>query len=184
MPDLSIIRNTRERQFAEAFFDHDEWEYQPGPFKLAIGGKYTPDFKDNRRGCLIEVVGTKQAFSQNRYKYEFFKHDYDIPLEFRLPTGELIPFNKPPSRPIIIRSTCDSMNALERYRTERGLTFEALAALSQVDKGNVNKHCRGLKPIRGESSLRYHVALGIPLPELRPDLFKLLGVEPTVEAAQ
>jgi len=63
------------------------------------------------------------------------------------------------------------MNALESYRTQHSLTFEAMADLSGVDKGNVNKHCRGLKPIRGESALRYHVDFGIPLPDLRPDLY-------------
>lgn len=90
MRDFSIIQNSREREFAQTFFDHEDWEYQPGPFPLSVGGSYRPDFKDNRRGCLIEVVGSRQAFNHNRYKYEFFKNEYDIPLEFRRHTGEVL----------------------------------------------------------------------------------------------
>lgn len=94
MPDLSIIRHKRERQFAEAFFDHDDWEYQPGPYLLSTGSKYTPDFLDKRRNCLIEVVGTKQAYSNNRFKYEFAIKQHGMELEFRLPNGDIMEISK------------------------------------------------------------------------------------------
>lgn len=94
MRDLSFIRNSREREFAAVFFDHDEWEHQPGPYHLSVGGTYTPDFKDLRRGCLIEVVGSRQAHSFNRCKYEFFKKESPMPLELRTPDGELYEPNK------------------------------------------------------------------------------------------
>ena len=84
MPDLSTIRHERERQFAAAFFDHDEWEHEPGPYLLSNGTKYIPDFKDNRRNVLIEVVGSQQAYSQNKDKYASFAAEYhDKILEFR-----------------------------------------------------------------------------------------------------
>lgn len=91
MPDISAIRHFRERQFAEAYFDHDDWEAQPGPFYLSCGSKYKPDFLDKRRNVLIEVVGTRQAYSVNRAKYALFAQEHpDKILEFRLPDGSLM----------------------------------------------------------------------------------------------
>lgn len=76
MPDLSKIKHDRERQFAETFFDHDEWEYEPGPFRLNNGLKYRPDFHDYKRDVLIEVVGSRQAYNFNRNKYQVFQSEY------------------------------------------------------------------------------------------------------------
>lgn len=90
MRDLSFIKHDSERRFAETFFDHDEWEYQPGPYFLSTGSKYTPDFLDKKRNVLIEVVGTRQAYAANRFKYEFFKSHHDLELEFRLSSGEIM----------------------------------------------------------------------------------------------
>ncbi|KAF0235085.1 MAG: hypothetical protein FD177_244 [Desulfovibrionaceae bacterium] len=66
------------------------------------------------------------------------------------------------------------MNALERYRNEHGMTFEALGAAAGFDKGNAHKHCRA-DPIPPEAVLRYHAAYAIPLEDLRPDLYPLPG---------
>ncbi|MBI9113261.1 helix-turn-helix transcriptional regulator [Maridesulfovibrio ferrireducens] len=63
------------------------------------------------------------------------------------------------------------MNRLERYRTEKGLTFEMLAKAVGLSKPGVFRHCRGLQAISGESALLYHIHLGIPLKDLRPDLY-------------
>jgi len=64
------------------------------------------------------------------------------------------------------------MNTLEQYRIDNSLTYQALADLVRGTKGNVHQHCRGLKRISDGAALRYHVYLGIPIRDLRPDLFE------------
>ncbi len=62
-------------------------------------------------------------------------------------------------------------NALEKFRTDRGLTFRQLAmACGGRSLNAVYRHCKGEK-IAAESALLYSRALGIPLCELRPDLW-------------
>ncbi|WP_302554104.1 hypothetical protein [uncultured Bilophila sp.] len=65
---IAQIKNDNERFFAENFFKHDKWISQPKPIDL---GEYTyrPDFYDEEREIYIELVGTKQAFYQNKAKY-------------------------------------------------------------------------------------------------------------------
>ncbi len=43
--------------------------------------------------------------------------------------------------------------------------------MAGTDTGNTHKHCQGKKPIGAEYVLRYNARLGIPLEELRPDLY-------------
>jgi hypothetical protein len=63
------------------------------------------------------------------------------------------------------------MNALELFRTGRGLTFEALKDLAGYPaRMTVFRHCKAAK-IPGDAALVYHRKLGIPLQELRPDLY-------------
>lgn len=76
MTQLDNIKYKRERIFAETFFDHNNWTYQPGPYQVEINGKlrkFTPDFWDGERDILIEVVGSRQAFNYNKAKYQAFK---------------------------------------------------------------------------------------------------------------
>lgn len=85
--------NAREEHFATIFFDHREWKSHPKSFTLAGGCKYTPDFIDERRETYIEVIGSRQAFHQNKVKYAMFFNAYpNVPLEFRKFTGELKTF--------------------------------------------------------------------------------------------
>lgn len=87
---IDAIRNERERHFAAVFFDHDEWESQPETIHFK-GGCYRPDFLDKRRGIYIEVVGTRQAFANNRYKYLYMLEVCkDLKLEFRSHKGEIL----------------------------------------------------------------------------------------------
>ena len=87
---ISAIKNERERHFASVFFDHDEWEHHPRTI-VFNGGRYTADFYDFRRKIYIEVVGTRQAFFVNRYKYMYLLQIRpDIKLEFRSHEGRLL----------------------------------------------------------------------------------------------
>jgi hypothetical protein len=63
------------------------------------------------------------------------------------------------------------MNALETYRQNQHLTFEALGDLAGVrPRGSVYRHCKATR-IPGDAALLYHAKLGIPLSDLRPDLW-------------
>ncbi len=62
-------------------------------------------------------------------------------------------------------------NALEVFRVAHDLTFPMLASLTGTPSwGTVFKHCHGAR-ISAESAMRYHKTLGIPLSDLRPDLW-------------
>ncbi|OIO03139.1 MAG: hypothetical protein AUJ49_04890 [Desulfovibrionaceae bacterium CG1_02_65_16] len=70
-----------------------------------------------------------------------------------------------------VSDTFIAMNALERFRTDHGLTFEALGKKAGVkQRGTVFRHCQAGK-IPGDAALLYHAKLGIPLEDLRPDLW-------------
>lgn len=63
-------------------------------------------------------------------------------------------------------------NALEKYREESGMTLSEIAfAAGFRSRSSVFQHCRGSRTISAESALKYSRALGIPLSELRPDLW-------------
>ena len=83
--------NSREQYFADTFFKGRPF-YQPKFFTLSNQGtdKYTPDFYDTERDTYIEVVGTRQAYHQNKEKYELFQAAYpNIKFELRRHTGEI-----------------------------------------------------------------------------------------------
>lgn len=64
------------------------------------------------------------------------------------------------------------MNTLERIRTDRGLTYEALAKSAGYRRRHVAwKHCRA-EIVPAEAAIRYSRALGIDPALLRPDLFQ------------
>ncbi|WP_160713400.1 helix-turn-helix transcriptional regulator [Halodesulfovibrio sp. MK-HDV] len=62
-------------------------------------------------------------------------------------------------------------NVIEQLRQEKGLTFAALGRECGLTKTAVLRHCKGERNIGAEAALRYHVKLGIPLQNLRPDLY-------------
>lgn len=84
------VRFSKEMDFVKNFFHHNNWMYQPAYFRLN-GGGYHPDFYDGERKVFIEVAGTRQAFHENRVKYEQFIKKYPkIDFEIRYSTGELL----------------------------------------------------------------------------------------------
>ena len=72
------------------------------------------------------------------------------------------------------------MNRLEIYRTERGLTYEALGNKSGFAKHVAWKHCHASK-IPAESAVKYSDTLGIPRSELRPDLWPPATAAPATQ---
>lgn len=83
------IRHAREREFALAHFAHDDWDCQPRAFELSDGTKYYPDFRDNKTGEFIEVIGSRQAFHKNKKKYLAFMAEYpSVRFSFYLHTGK------------------------------------------------------------------------------------------------
>lgn len=61
------------------------------------------------------------------------------------------------------------MNTIERFRRDRGLTFEGLGKCVGLNRAQVWKHCKA-STVPAEAAIRYHITLGIPLSDLRPDL--------------
>ena len=166
MPDLSTIRHERERQFAADFFDHDEWEYEPGPYRLSNGTKYRPDFKDNRRNVLIEVIGSRQAFHFNREKYEIFKSEYpDVDFEFRDWKGNKIEHGDVPH--FKTEKSCKltkykAKNAISRYILENNMSPFDLSQKMGLHASTVHRHVHGkLKPTL--DMIAAYVGAGVPV---------------------
>lgn len=83
-----------EMAFIKAYFNHMNWVHQPANFRLN-GCNYAPDFYDGERNVFIEVSGTRQAYHDNKNKYEmFFKAFPKLSLEVRKSNGELLTSTK------------------------------------------------------------------------------------------
>ncbi len=80
----------RELEFADNYFTHSDWLYQPATFKFS-GVYYTPDFYDSMRNVFIEVAGSRQAYHANKHKYSLFRKSFPkLLFEIRKPSGTLI----------------------------------------------------------------------------------------------
>lgn len=80
----------REMAFVKAYFKHDNWAYQPANFHLN-GTDYMPDFYDRETDIWIEVSGSRQAYHQNKKKYQLFRALFPgLKLEIRHPSGKLL----------------------------------------------------------------------------------------------
>lgn len=69
------------------------------------------------------------------------------------------------------------MNAIDNYRKDHGLTYAKMAMLAGFSSRSVVfLHCTGRRLISAESTLKYFRAFGIPLSEIRPDLWPPDGI--------
>lgn len=64
------------------------------------------------------------------------------------------------------------MNALEKYRQDHDLSCVEMAAIVGCRHSTISRHCNDKRPISGDFVLLYHAKFGIPLHELRPDIFE------------
>ena len=63
-------------------------------------------------------------------------------------------------------------NTINDYRKAHGLTYSQMALLAGLSSRSVvYLHCTKQRAISAESAMKYHYAFGIPLSELRPDLW-------------
>lgn len=63
-------------------------------------------------------------------------------------------------------------NAIEHFRLVSGLSFQEIADRCSIrSRSTVLQHCKGSRLISAESAVKYAQGLGIPLSELRPDLW-------------
>lgn len=84
------LRINREVEFVKNFFKHDDWMHHPAIFRIE-DSNYEPDFYDNKRDVFIEVAGTRQAYHNNKHKYESFRRIFpNIKLEIRHVDGSLL----------------------------------------------------------------------------------------------
>lgn len=64
------------------------------------------------------------------------------------------------------------MDTLEKYMKEHNLTLKKLASIvGWQSSATVCQHLSGARKITAEAALKYSHALGIPLSDLRPDLW-------------
>ena len=171
------IRFEREREFALAFFDHDKWVHEPRYFYLSDGTKYLPDFYDAKRDAYIEVVGTRQAYSNNKQKYQMFCQEYKgIQLEFRLPDGGFIEqkngrlsmrtVKKKGQRRKILKNMAGA-SRLQDIVDAKGFSVEQVSKMCGISVHTVNAHYYGLrKGIRLEIAAKYATGLGIGIADL------------------
>lgn len=82
--------NSREIMFIQNYFTHSDWIYQPALFRMN-GISYSPDFYDCQKNVWIEVAGSRQAYHQNKLKYnKFVKCFPKLNFEVRTPDGKLL----------------------------------------------------------------------------------------------
>ncbi|OBQ46232.1 hypothetical protein SP90_13630 [Halodesulfovibrio spirochaetisodalis] len=62
-------------------------------------------------------------------------------------------------------------NKIEEYRHDHACTVADIARMCGLHHSAVLRHCNGQRKIGGEAALRYYAKLGIPIEELRPELF-------------
>lgn len=171
------IRHARERQFALAFFDHEKWVHEPRYFYLSDGTKYLPDFYDAKRDAYIEVVGTRQAYSNNKEKYSLFCVEYPlIQIEFRTPDGKILELKngrtiyksvKKKGRRREYLKNMAGASRLQEIVDAKGLSVVRVAELCGIPFSTVNAHYYGLrKSIRLEIAAKYANGLGIEISQL------------------
>lgn len=73
----------REKDYLEQVSDNGKtYIYQPFAFRLSNDTYYMPDFYCVEDNKYIELVGSRQAYHQNKHKYALMKQDHpDIILE-------------------------------------------------------------------------------------------------------
>ena len=81
----------REMEFAKNYFNSpDEYIHHPSTFNIKITS-YRPCFYDRKNDIWIQVIGTREAYRQNKHKYALFRYYYpELKFELRAPCGELI----------------------------------------------------------------------------------------------
>ncbi len=90
----SQIMHGREEEFVKNHFNHINWIYSPASFRLKNTIRYIPDFYDAEMNVFIEVVGSRQAYHQNKGAYAQFRELYPkINFEIRKFTGEIVDEN-------------------------------------------------------------------------------------------
>ena len=70
------------------------------------------------------------------------------------------------------------MNALEKFRVDQELSYEALGVLLGVDKGRCYQWCRGIREVPVGRVHNVEAVTGIARVALRPDIF---GERPAVK---
>lgn len=176
------IRFERERQFALTFFDHKKWVHEPRFFYLSDGTKYHPDFYDAKRDVYIEVIGSRQAFYQNREKYTLFCKEYpSINFEFRTPDGKLVEQENMSLRLATPREkykggirrqkeplkNMGGASRLQEITDRLGLSLESVSTKCGISFYTVRAHYYGLrKTMTLPLAAKYAEGLGVSIQDL------------------
>ena len=77
-------------------------------------------------------------------------------------------------------------NAIEHFRRTHGMSLQKIADMCAFrSRSTVFQHCNGHREISAESAIKYAKGLGIPLHDLRPDLWPApeAGTSPNTSTA-
>lgn len=171
------IRYDRERKFALTFFDHDNWVHEPRYFYLSNGTKYLPDFYDEKRDVYIEVVGSRQAYFNNKDKYVIFCREYkDIQFEFRLPSGEKLELRNGRMERHSVKKikemrhylkNINGFTSLQGAIDAKNLSVAQVSKLCGISYSTVGSHYYGIvKSMKREFADKYATVLGVGMEEL------------------
>lgn len=87
------VENAGEVAFVQNFFGDLPFIHQPAKFNIKYSS-YTPDFYDVTRNTFIEVIATRQAFHQNKDKYDAMRNEFpQVNFEIRHASGEMLTKN-------------------------------------------------------------------------------------------
>ena len=74
------------------------------------------------------------------------------------------------------------MHPIQEYCLEHRLSYAELARMIGFKtRASITQHIKGWRRVSPESALKYHRILGIPLEELRPDLWPAPQEVPDVQ---
>lgn len=158
------IRHKREQVFLDTIADKNKtYTYQPRWFYFADGSKYMPDFYCKEDDTYIEIVGTRQAYHQNRHKY--------LKMESEYPHTKFQVVKSKPKRKIPVGVYPDSIYQIKVafQNVDRKHLAEDLGS----SYNTIEQIANGLKPVSPQRAIKIELITkgAVRKSVLRPDIF-------------
>lgn len=165
-----------EKLWFETQADKDKrYIHHPCCFHLPSGKRYTPDFYCMEDNVFIELVCTRQAFHQNKHKYDEMNHCYpEVTFQIvKVYVGNLSPYEvRPPRRNQSIDRIISKRHGISQTRVAKARLGDTYITdpLVAVDLANAtgNDPLSFINPIRREryaAAFPFMVDRNLPIPE-------------------